>query len=132
RAGVVRGVHVHPVHDDFFVLISGRMFAGLVDLRPASATSRAAACVEIDAREPAALIIPHGVAHGFYFPEPSTFVLGVTHSFDPADELGCRWDDPELGIPWPEIGDDAIVSPRDLELVPLSGLIEQLAGRSGG
>jgi dTDP-4-dehydrorhamnose 3,5-epimerase len=50
---------------------------------------------------PAALVIPVGVAHGFYFHEPSIHVYAVSHEFDPLDELGCRWDDPDLDIAWP-------------------------------
>ncbi|MBI5311365.1 MAG: dTDP-4-dehydrorhamnose 3,5-epimerase family protein [Actinobacteria bacterium] len=127
HAGVVRGVHVHPVHDDFLVVVSGRMFAGLVDLRVDSPTHGAAACLELSGDAPAGVTIPHGVAHGFYFAEPSAFVLGVTHTYDPADELGCRWDDPELGIPWPAFAGDPTVSPRDLELQSLSELRRELA-----
>lgn len=126
-AGTVRGVHVHPRHDDWMVLVSGRMFAGLHDLRPSSFSCGASACVEVDADAPAAIMIPHGVAHGFWFPEPSAFVLGVTHTYDPADELGCRWDDPELGIAWPEITGEVTISQRDAELQPVAELRRELA-----
>jgi dTDP-4-dehydrorhamnose 3,5-epimerase len=45
------------------------------------------------------------------FHEPSLHIYAVTHYFDPADELGCRWDDPDLAIPWPER--PRLVSERD-------------------
>ena len=40
------------------------------------------------------------------------------------DELGCRWDDPALEIPWPQQG--AHVSPRDEALPPLAVLTGEL------
>mgnify|MGYP003939067931 CR=1 FL=1 len=76
--------------------------------------------VELDASAPAALVIPVGVAHGFYFHEPSIHVYAVSHEFDPADELGCRWDDSELDIAWPCA--DPLLSQRDQGLGPLTEL----------
>jgi len=55
------------------------------------------------------------VLAGFYFPEPSVIVYSVTQYFHETDELGCRWDDPQLRIPWPF--PSATISPRD-ELLP--------------
>lgn len=123
-AGVLRGVHVHPRHDDYLTIVRGRAVVGLRDLREGSASDGAAACVELRAERPAAITIPHGVAHGFYFAEPSTHVYAVSHYWDPADELGCRWDDPELEIPWPQR--EARISPRDQELPSLAVLQDEL------
>jgi dTDP-4-dehydrorhamnose 3,5-epimerase len=36
--GVLRGVHVHPVHEDYLVLLLGHATLGLRDLRPGSPT----------------------------------------------------------------------------------------------
>jgi len=76
--------------------------------------------VELAAETPAALTIPTGVAHGFFFHEPSLHVYAVSHEWDPADELGCRWDDPGLAIPWPCT--NPALSERDRELGSLSEL----------
>lgn len=128
EAGVLRGVHVHPRHDDYLTLVSGRVTVGLCDLRPGSPTVDAAACVELDQERPTAVSIPHGVAHGFYFHLPSTHIYAVSHYWDVADELGCRWDDPDLGIPWPQ--DDARISARDKALPSLEVLRGELAAAS--
>ncbi|MFN8131493.1 MAG: dTDP-4-dehydrorhamnose 3,5-epimerase [Solirubrobacteraceae bacterium] len=122
--GVLRGVHVHPRHDDYLVVCSGRATVGLADLRPDAPTAGLAMCVELCAQAPAALTIPHGVAHGFYFHEPSLHVYAVSHYWDPADELGCHWQDPALGIPWPQAS--ARLSPRDAALPTLDALRGQL------
>jgi dTDP-4-dehydrorhamnose 3,5-epimerase len=121
QAGVLRGVHVHPRHADYLVVISGRMVVGLRDLRDGARTT---ALVELDGTHPEALVITPGVAHGFWFPEPSWHCYAVDHEFDPADELGCRFDDPDLGIPWPS--DDVTLSERDRKLPPLAKLQEHV------
>ena len=98
---VLRGVHAHCRHADDLTVVVGRAAIGLHDLREGSPTEGMGTVVELSAREPAALSIPPGVAHGFYFHEPSLHVYAVSHEWDPSDELGCRWDDPDLRIPWP-------------------------------
>jgi dTDP-4-dehydrorhamnose 3,5-epimerase len=122
--GVLRCVHVHAVHDDYLLLYAGRAAIGLCDLRLGSPTEHMAALVEMSGDQPAALTIPHGVAHGFYFHEPSVHIYAVSHFWDTTDELGCRWDDPDLGIPWPL--ESARLSDRDAALGPLSALLANL------
>lgn len=124
EAGVLRGVHVHPRHDDYLTVVRGRATVGLRDLRPGSPTEGASSCVELSERRPTAISIPHGVAHGFYFHALSTHVYAVSHYWDMADELGCRWDDPALEIPWPQR--EAHLSPRDQELPSLETLLGEL------
>jgi dTDP-4-dehydrorhamnose 3,5-epimerase len=124
QEGVLRGVHVHPRHDDYLTVVRGRAVVGIRDLREDSETRGATACVELSAARPRAITIPHGVAHGFYFAEPSTHVYAVSHYWDLDDELGCRWDDPTLEIPWPQ--EDARVSPRDERLPSLEVLRDEL------
>ena len=72
--------------------------------------------VELIADAPLALSIPPGVAHGFYFDESSLHVYAVSHEWDPSDELGCRWDDPDLGIAWPCSA--PLISGRDRSSTP--------------
>ena len=120
RENVLRGVHVHVRHADYLTLAAGRATIGLHDLRPESPTEGIGTTVELDSEAPAALVIPVGVAHGFYFHTESLHVYAVSHEWDPADELGCRWDDPELDIVWP--CSTPLVSPRDEGLGSLSDL----------
>jgi dTDP-4-dehydrorhamnose 3,5-epimerase len=120
EANVLRGVHVHHRHEDYLTLCAGCATVGLHDLRADSPTAGLGTALELDADSPTALVIPPGVAHGFYFPEPALHVYAVSHDWDPGDELGCRWDDPELGIAWP--CSTPLISPRDAALGPLSEL----------
>ncbi len=125
--GVLRGVHVHVRHDDYLVVFAGRATVGLADLRETSPTFGLKTCVELRGDEPAGLSIPCGVAHGFLFHEPSLHIYAVSHYWDMADELGCRWDDPDLAIPWPAC--DPLVSPRDEALPGYAELMATLDGR---
>jgi dTDP-4-dehydrorhamnose 3,5-epimerase len=125
-ANVLRGVHVHHRHEDYLTLAAGRATIGLHDLREDSPTVGLGTAVELDADSPAALVIPPGVAHGFYFPEPALHVYAVSHDWDKSDELGCRWDDPELGIVWP--CSTPLISVRDAALGPVSELRAALRG----
>jgi dTDP-4-dehydrorhamnose 3,5-epimerase len=120
EANVLRGVHAHWRHADYLTVVVGRAAIGLHDLREGSETEGLGTIVDLAADAPAGLSIPPGVAHGFYFVEPSLHVYAVSHEWDPSDELGCRWDDPELGIDWP--CSEPLVSERDDELGPLSEL----------
>lgn len=126
-AGVLRGVHGHFRHTDYLVVLEGSAVIGLKDLRPDSPTYGDAETVELRSRNLRALTIPPGVAHGFYFNQPSTLVYGVTHCWDGEDELGCRWDDPALGIPWPFTS--ATVSDRDAALPGLDVFTAQIQGK---
>ena len=110
-SGVLRGVHVHVRHADHLVVVAGRMVLGLHDLRPWSTTAGVSQLLEITADSFHAVVIPPGVAHGFYFPVPSMHVYGVSHYWDLADEMSCRWDADELGLAWPT--GSPILSERD-------------------
>jgi len=124
-AGVLRGVHVHLKHDDYLIVVQGKASIGLRDLRRGSPTEGVAVVVEMCGEPLTALTIPPGVAHGFFFHEPSIHVYSVSEYWDPADELGCHWADPALEIPWPMT--TAIISERDAALPPLSELVKLIS-----
>ncbi len=123
-AGVLRGVHVHVRHDDYLILLKGRASVGLRDLRRGSITEGMASLLELRDDRPTALTIPHGVAHGFYFHEPSAHLYSVSRYWDVSDELGCHWADPALEIPWPV--ESAQTSECDLSAGPFSDLMAQI------
>lgn len=126
--GVLRGVHAHLRHDDYLIVVSGRAVVGLCDLRGSGPDPGESALIELRGDTPACLVIPHGVAHGFLFEEPSLHMYAVTDYWSPADELGCRWDDPSLGIDWPVA--PTTISERDANLPPLRVLQDQLRSHS--
>jgi dTDP-4-dehydrorhamnose 3,5-epimerase len=121
---VLRGVHVHVVHADYLTVVHGHATVALRDLRRDTPTPGLATTVDLRADDMAAIAIPPGVAHGFWFREPSIHVYAVTAYWDLRDELGCHWADPALGLPWEP--PDPQLSPRDAAAAPLSALLEAL------
>jgi dTDP-4-dehydrorhamnose 3,5-epimerase len=122
--GTLRGVHLHIRHDDYLTVLKGRACVGLRDLRRDSPTEGLSVLVELTEDPLTALLIPHGVAHGFYFPEPSLHLYAVTKYWDVDDELACHWADPDLGISWP--AEPTNVSERDATAQSLAELLDEL------
>jgi dTDP-4-dehydrorhamnose 3,5-epimerase len=108
---VLRGVHVHPKHADYLMVLSGTMLLGLHDLRPDDPLARTSLFLTLSGNEPTTVYIPPGVCHGFWFAEPTTYIYGLSTGWNMAGELGCRYDDPALGLAWPT--SSPILSPRD-------------------
>lgn len=124
NCNTLRGVHVHPVHSDYLVVLQGILMLGLCDLRKWSPTYRRSCLIELRGEQLEGAFIPPGVAHGFYFPEQTRYVYGVTDYWSLVDELGCMWNDPQLGIPWP--ANDPLLSKRDREAPTLQALMDLL------
>ena len=123
-AGVLRGVHVHPVHDDYLLIASGRATVGLRDLRRGGDTYGMATTLQFSGDARRSTAIPHGVAHGFLFHEPSTHIYAVSQYWDTDDELACYWGDEDLGIQWPF--HPKLVSERDAAAKSLSHLLNEI------
>jgi len=120
----VRGVHVHLTHLDYWTLVQGYATIGFRDLRIHSPTYGASGELHLYGDVPELIVIPPGVAHGFQFHTIAIHIYAVTHYWNMADELGCKWDDPGLGIAWPE--KKALLSERDRDAIPLSELVREL------
>ncbi|MEW4458469.1 dTDP-4-dehydrorhamnose 3,5-epimerase family protein [Roseibium algicola] len=111
KEDTLRGVHVHKDHYDYLMVLSGKMLLGLHDIRRDSPTIRTSQFLDLSAENRRAVSIPPGVCHGFYFPQAATHLYSVSTYFDPTDELGCKFDCPELNLSWPT--KDPILSNRD-------------------
>lgn len=100
-AGVLRGLHYHLRQLDHWILLSGRAFVALVDVRPVLAGSGRPVVETRELGADETLTIPSGVAHGFLSLDPIEMLYLVTNEYDGSDELGVAWDDEALGIRWP-------------------------------
>jgi len=98
--GVLRGLHYHKRQWDFWVPVSGKMTAGLADLRKESATYGKSLTIDLDGEEPAGLLIPPFVAHGYAAKTDLILIYAVNTYFDNTDEYGIAWNDPVLSIDW--------------------------------
>jgi dTDP-4-dehydrorhamnose 3,5-epimerase len=120
EAGVIRGLHYHQRQWDLWVPVSGRMTAGLCDLRKGSSTFKRSLSIELNDSEPSGLLIPPGVAHGFAASTELILVYVVNNYFDNTDEHGIAWNDPAISINWgienPILSErDALNKPHDWE-----------------
>jgi dTDP-4-dehydrorhamnose 3,5-epimerase len=129
-AGVLRGMHYHRRQLDYWIVLAGRVFVALVDVRQVGPGQRPV----IDTRElgpDETVVIPAGVAHGFLAIETTQLMYLVTNEYDGTDELGFAWNDPLLAIPWPatdaDHGGPPILSPRDQSNPSLDMLMARLA-----
>lgn len=107
----LRGVHVHVEHFDYLCVVRGEMLLALHDMRPDSPTYRLTVHPLLSGNAPCSAVIPPGVAHGFYFAAQASYFYAVSHYWNMADELGCRWNDPALNIAWPT--SSPLLSARD-------------------
>ncbi len=124
RKGVLRGIHFQKEHSQgkLVRVISGAVFDIGVDLRPGSPFFGRWAGYELSAENKKQLYIPPGFGHGFLvLSETAEFTYKCTDFYNPADEGGIRWDDPSIGIEWPEIGQEFQLSQKDLDLPLLEG-----------
>jgi dTDP-4-dehydrorhamnose 3,5-epimerase len=124
QPNALRGAHLHLRHQDYFTVVKGRMSLGLLDLRPKSQTHRKSAVVELTDALLTGVTVPKGVLHGIYSHDASVYIYAVDLYYDPTDELGCRWDDPALGVAWPCT--DPILSERDRNAGSLAELEQVL------
>jgi dTDP-4-dehydrorhamnose 3,5-epimerase len=105
-ANVLRGMHFHRRHDEYFCLIKGHCLVALKDIRPDSPTEGVSSTYELFGEDLAALAFPRGLIHGWYFFEASAHVQAVSESYSDYgkdDNWGVSWKAPDLGIAWPEI-----------------------------
>ncbi len=119
--GVLRGMH-YAIGDGQAKLVRcarGTIFDVVVDLRRASPTYGEWEGVELDDESARQIYIPIGFAHGFcVLSEIADVTYKCSTYYDPAVERGFRYDDPEVGIAWPQ-DLPLLVSQRDVDAPPL-------------
>ncbi|MDE6706792.1 MAG: dTDP-4-dehydrorhamnose 3,5-epimerase [Oscillospiraceae bacterium] len=104
--GVLRGLHFQKKFPQgkLVRVIKGRVFDVAVDLRKNSKTYAKWFGVELTAENKKQFYIPEGFAHGFLvLSETVEFCYKVTDFYHPGDEGGLAWNDPAIGIEWPEV-----------------------------
>ena len=105
--GVLRGLHFqkHFPQCKLVRVIRGRVFDVAVDLRAQSKTYGKWYGVELTEENKKQFLIPEGFAHGFLvLSDVAEFCYKVNDFWHPDDEGGLAWNDPEIGIDWPEVG----------------------------
>ena len=104
--GVLRGLHFQKQYPQgkLVRVIQGRVFDVAVDLRSGSETYGKWYGVELTAENKKQFYISEGFAHGFLvLSDTAEFCYKVTDFYHPGDEGGLAWNDPAIGIQWPEL-----------------------------
>lgn len=106
RKGVLRGLHFQKQFPQgkLVRVIKGRVFDVAVDLREGSATYGQWFGVELTEENKKQFYVSEGFAHGFLvLSDTAEFCYKVTDFYNPQDEGGLAWNDPAIGIQWPEV-----------------------------
>ena len=106
KKGVLRGLHfqINFPQDKLVRVVSGEVFDVAVDLREGSATYGQWYGVRLSAENKKQFFIPKNFAHGFIvLSDSAEFCYKCTDFYHPGDEGGLAWNDPEIGIEWPQL-----------------------------
>ena len=107
--GVLRGLHFQKQFPQgkLVRVIKGSVFDVAVDLRADSETYGKWFGVELTAENKKQFYISEGFAHGFLvLSDEAGFCYKVTDFYHSGDEGGLAWNDPEIGIDWPQLVGD--------------------------
>lgn len=115
RKGVLRGLHFQKTHPQAKLVrvLKGEVFDVAVDLRKNSPTYGQWVGVVLSEENKRQFMIPRGFAHGFVvMSDYAEFAYKCDDLYHPEDEGGIMWNDPAIGIEWPEVG-ELILSEKD-------------------
>ena len=104
--GVLRGLHFQKEFPQgkLVRVVKGTVFDVAVDLRKNSETYGKWFGVELSAENHKQFYIPQGFAHGFLvLTDIAEFCYKCTDFYHPGDEGGLAWNDPAIGIKWPQL-----------------------------
>jgi dTDP-4-dehydrorhamnose 3,5-epimerase len=116
-AGTLRGLHFQRppmTQGKLLRCAAGAIFEVAVDIRSGSPHFGKWAGVTLTAEAGNQIWVPEGFLNGFCTLRPDTLVCyKVTNYYSVEHEAGVAWDDPDIGIAWPEIVDASLLSGKD-------------------
>lgn len=120
--GVLRGLHFQTQNTQgkLVRVIQGSVFDVAVDVRPGSPTFGQWAGAELTDENKHQLWVPEGFAHGYLvLSDTAVFTYKCTDVYNPQHEGGIIWNDPRIGIAWPDTGTPPQLSGKDTLLPTL-------------
>jgi dTDP-4-dehydrorhamnose 3,5-epimerase len=129
--GTVRGLHFQrppSAQAKLIAVVHGRILNVIVDVQKNSPTYGQYALVELSAENSKRLYVPVGFANGFVTLVHDVIVIyRVSDYYVPACDGGIRWDDSDIGVPWPIKASDAVISDKDRSLPLLRDFVSPFA-----
>jgi dTDP-4-dehydrorhamnose 3,5-epimerase len=114
--GVLRGLHyqIQQSQGKLVRAVDGEVFDVAVDLRKSSPNfGKWFGCV-LSEENKKQLWVPAGFGHGFVvLSESAEFLYKTTDYYAPEHEQCIAWNDPDIGIAWPEIAGGPQLSAKD-------------------
>lgn len=104
--GVLRGLHFQKEHPQgkLVRVIKGSVYDVAVDVRPGSKTYGQWYGIELTEYNKKQFYVSEGFAHGYLvLSDVAEFCYKVTDFYQPGDEGGLAWNDPEVGVEWPQV-----------------------------
>ena len=115
--GVLRGLHYQlPPHAQgkLVRVVRGAVWDVAVDIRQNSATFGQWVGQELTEDNHKQFWIPPGFAHGFVvLSDSADFLYKTTNYYAPQSDRGLLWNDPDIGIAWPDLGMEFLLSDKD-------------------
>ena len=115
--GVLRGLHFQKQYPQgkLVRVVRGTVYDVAVDLRKGSKTYGKWYGVLLSEENKRQFYVPEGFAHGFLvMTDTAEFVYKCTRFYDPTDEGGLMWNDPDVGVEWPiQEGMEILLSEKD-------------------
>jgi dTDP-4-dehydrorhamnose 3,5-epimerase len=115
--GVLRGLHyqLQQPQGKLVRVVRGAVFDVAVDLRKSAPTFSKWVGCELSEENHRQFWVPPGFAHGFVvLSDSADFLNKTTDYYAPAHERCIAWNDPKIGIQWPEIGMNPMLSAKEL------------------
>ena len=115
RKGVLRGLHFQKTYPQAKLVrvLSGEVFDVAVDLRKGSESYGKWVGALLSGDNKRQFLIPRGFAHGFLVvSDYAEFAYKCDELYHPEDEGGIAWDDPDVAVNWPDVG-EIILSAKD-------------------
>lgn len=112
--GVLRGLHyqLHKPQAKLVCCTRGEIFDVAVDIRKGSPTFGRWTGSVLSEENHRQFFIPGGFAHGFcVLSEVAEIFYKCSEFYDPMDDRGIRWNDPQIAVNWPV--ENPILSEKD-------------------
>lgn len=113
--GALHGLHyqLHQPQGKLVRVVVGTVFDVAVDIRKNSPNFGKWTGIVLSSDNKLQMWIPEGFAHGFQvLSETAEFLYKVTDYYDPESQRAIRWNDPSIGVTWPN-QDEPLLSTKD-------------------